>query len=627
MITFLKRFFNTLAPDYFFVSCAVVFGIIFLIVTPPFQSPDEFNHFYRAYQISEGHLTAIKKDNRLGGELPLSLVKISEPFRAMPMKGYITTQWSTIAAQFEVPLHAEERIFIDFPNTGMYSPVSYLPQSLSIFVLRTLNLPPLYIFYGARLFTLFFWIFCMTFIIRLLPFYKWLFTLLALLPMSVFTHMSLSADVMTNLLSFAVIAYSFDLAYEQTIFSTRQLLVFTGLGVLLALAKVVYLPLILLFFLIPQKKFGSQWLYYSCLFILFSLSLATAILWSIEMKILYTPYSLYNPHFRDGSVMITCLPPCANMQEQLHYILSHGWYVIVAFIETIYNTFKLYSRGIVGTFGWLDTEIPTGIVVWAYGVLFFTAMFSGPKEIRKGRRFKFLLCGCFSIILILILLSQLLTWSCVGSEFIYIIQGRYLVPILPLLFLLLYIPQWHVPQVLLSAVIFIFVGISLVYSSFLLYNRYFNEKKIEISYLACDAEMVTGKNYTTTGTLSATIENGVTRSNEKAHSGKHSAKISFKNPYTFTSHLSDCRWGDSITVDVMRSGSVGGIIISADDNSFYSQYTVDPIEKDSLGWEHLQAKFMVPHHMEDKISIYMYYKKGSDSSYFDDIKIVYRKLK
>jgi len=290
---FIKHFFSDLKPERFFFVCSTVFGLIFLVMTPPFQTPDEFNHFYRAYQISEGNLVAIKKDSRLGGELPVSLVNMSQPFRAMPRKEQVKTNWSAIARQSHIVLHQEERIFVDFPNTGMYSPVSYLPQSLSILLLRSCNLPPLYIFYGARLFNLCFWIFCMTFIIRLLPVYKWLFVLLALLPMSIFTHMSLSADTMTNLLSFAVMAYSFDLAYRQTVFSTRQMIVFTVLGVLLALAKVVYIPLILLFFLIPQKSFNNKFSYYTYFFILFSLSIAAAIFWSVGMKSLYIPYSLY----------------------------------------------------------------------------------------------------------------------------------------------------------------------------------------------------------------------------------------------------------------------------------------------------------------------------------------------
>ena len=624
----LKHFFADLKPERFFIACAVVFGITFLLVTPPFQTPDEFNHFYRAYQISEGNLTAIKKDNRVGGDLPISLVKISEPFRALLRRGFLTTRWSTIAEQSNVALRAEERIFIDFPNTGMYSPVSYFPQALSIAVLRSCDISPIYIFYGARLFTLFFWIFCMTFIIRRLTIYQWLFTLLALLPMSISTHMSLSADVMTNLLAFAVIAYSFDLAYRQHLFSTRQIIVFTALAVSLALAKVVYLPLILFFFLIPREKFLSKFYYYKYLLVLFGFSFATALTWSVLMKSLYVPYNLYNAAFKNTPIMHTCISSCANMQEQLQYILSHGWYVVKVFFYSFYYAFDMYSRGFIGTFGWLDTYMATWTVVLAYGVIFLAAIGSGSKNIITGWRFKFLLVLVFFATMALILLSQLLTWSCIGDEYVYLIQGRYLIPVLPLLFMLFYVPQWHIPSWILSLVISVVTCFVLIYSSVLVWDRYFNEDEVVITSLSCDAEQVIDQNYSATGTLASTLENGKTRSSEKAHSGKYSAKISFKDPYTYTHRISQCSSGDSILVDVMRWGTAGGIMISADDNSFFYNYTDEAIEKDSAGWNHLQAKFCVPHAMnEEKVSIFMYYKEGNDSSYFDDLNIVYRKLK
>lgn len=623
-----KDFYTALKPERFFIVCALVFGLTFLVVTPPFQTPDEFNHFYRAYQISEGHWTAIKKDNRVGGDLPLSLVKIAQPFRTMPRKTTVTTRWSTIREQSHVPLLAEKRIFIDFPNTGMYSPVSYLPQALSITVLRSFNSAPIYIFYGARLFTLFFWICCMTFIIRSLPIYQWLFTLLALLPMSISTHMSLSADVMTNLLAFAVIAYSFDLAYRKNNFSTHHIIGFTILAVLLALAKVVYLPLILFFFLIPQKKFLSTFSYYKYLFILFGFSFVTALMWSLFMNSLYVPYSLYNPEFKENPIFQTCMSSCANMEDQLHYIANQGWPLLTMFFYSLYHTFGMYSRGFIGTFGWLDTYMAAWAVVLAYLVIFIVAIGSGNKNTITGWKLKFLLVSVFFITMTLILLSQWLTWSCVGAEYVDLIQGRYLIPVLPLLFMLLYVPQWHMPTWIIGLVVSVFTVMILLYSSVLVWDRYFNEDETVVTSLSCDAEKLVGQNYAAAGTLASIVDNGNTQSSEKSHAGKYSAKISFNNPYAYTHRISECLMGDSITVDVDRMGTYGGIMISAEDNSFPYSYTVDPVERDSSGWEHLHTKFFVPHDMnQEKISIFIYYDKEKDSSYFDDFKIVYRKLK
>lgn len=46
--------------DKWFLILAITFGILLIIVTPPFQAPDEYNHYYRAIGISNGDLVPIK---------------------------------------------------------------------------------------------------------------------------------------------------------------------------------------------------------------------------------------------------------------------------------------------------------------------------------------------------------------------------------------------------------------------------------------------------------------------------------------------------------------------------------------------------------------------------------------
>ncbi len=618
--------FYKLKPDLFFFCCAAAFGFILLVVTPPFQTPDEFNHFYRAYQISEGNFVAIKKDNRVGGELPVSLVTLTQSFRSMPRREYVTTTWTSISEQFGVALEQDRKVFVDFPNTGMYSFVSYAPQALGIFVLRVFDLPPLYLFYGARLASLFFWLFGIAFAIRRLPFYQWFFVLLALLPMSVSTNMSLSADIVTNVLAFIVIAYSLDLAYKQPQISSRHVRVYIVLGILLAFAKVVYIPLILLFLLIPRDKFSSGRTHYLQIVWVFAGSAVAAISWSAIMGNLYVPYSLYNPAFRDGPIMATCLVPCANMQDQLQHILTHASYVPTVFLHSIVESFDMYFQGYIGTFGWLETTLPIGFIYLSYGVIILVAVWDGRSNLKLGNYFKPLLILSFMAVVVLLLLTQLLTWVCVGGDLIYILQGRYIIPVLPLLFMLCYNVKWSKPQMVVK-VVSIFSILSLTYASAFVYQRYFDQDEVVISHFASDVEKVHETYYLTTDRADVYLENGNTQSDEKARSGKYSVKVSVEQPYSLTYRLRDCKAGDSIVVDVYRYGRNGGIMISGGENSFYT-YTADPIEKDSLGWDHLQTKFLVPQNMgENPVSIFAYYKEGNDSSYFDDMRFTYRKLK
>ena len=387
-MTFLESLASKLTPERFFLFCGLLFGLIFLIVTPPFQTPDELSHFYRAYQISEGDFIGVNKDQRVGGDLPVSLANSYAPFRYIRRHEQVTTSWSIIIQQLDSNLNEKNRKFVDFPNTGMYSFVSYIPQASGVFILRNFNLPPICIFYGARLLTLLFWVCCIFFVIRLLPFYKWLFTLLALLPMSVASNMSLSADVMTNAIAFMVIAYSFHLAYTQPWIAPRHMLLFTLLGIVLALAKVVYLPLILLVFLIPQRKFINKRSYSIQLFLLFAFSGLTALGWSAVMKDLYVPFKLYNPIATEEPMLWASMVSCANMPDQLQYILSQSWWYIPYVIgHSVITAFPMYSQSYIGTFGWLDTYLPIGMVCSGYVVIMLVAVWDSSHQLSLGIRF------------------------------------------------------------------------------------------------------------------------------------------------------------------------------------------------------------------------------------------------
>src|SRR5580704_15177930 len=55
------------------VVLSMTFGLTLVFLTAPFQSPGEFQHFYRAYQISEGQWVATYHGGVGGCDLPASL--------------------------------------------------------------------------------------------------------------------------------------------------------------------------------------------------------------------------------------------------------------------------------------------------------------------------------------------------------------------------------------------------------------------------------------------------------------------------------------------------------------------------------------------------------------------------
>jgi uncharacterized membrane protein len=172
--------------------------------------------------------------------------------------------------------------------------------------------------------------------------------------------MSLSADVMANAISFFLIAYLLKLAFSEKIISFKNFIVVAFSLILLISSKLVYTPIILLFFLIPKEKFINKKNYYSWLTSLCVISLATSLFWLNMSGHLYTPYSMYNADFRDSANLIDC----ADMHQQIHYILTHGYYIVIVVVLSMLHSFDMYFHGYIGTFGWLDTELPSGSFIF-----------------------------------------------------------------------------------------------------------------------------------------------------------------------------------------------------------------------------------------------------------------------
>ena len=218
-------------PEWLALVLGLVFGACNLILTPPFQAPDEDNRFFRSYHIADGHFLGEKTNQRVGGTIPVSLVETAETFRYLRAQPHSKTTAEQIKAGFNVELLPENKAFHDFPNSAIYPPVLFAPQALAIFLCKPFHLSPLALLYVARLACLLFWLCALFFAIRIVPFQKELFLLLGLLPMSTFMHASCSADVLPDALGFLSIAVVLRAIYRTGTLSKWELLGLAGFDV------------------------------------------------------------------------------------------------------------------------------------------------------------------------------------------------------------------------------------------------------------------------------------------------------------------------------------------------------------------------------------------------------------
>lgn len=462
------RLINRIDPRFFFCIAGSFYGILMLIITPPFQVPDSFNHFYKAYQVSTGEFLPHTENNRLGGYVPKSIVQLANSFSAIPWYPNSKTDFDKIIEQFSLKLNEHDKIFVDFPNTALYSPVSYIPQSIAIFVFRKLGFSPALIFYLTRLFVLIVWLSSFTFVIKIIPTHKWLFAFLGLLPMSIFINMSFSADVVTNILSFILIALILKVSSTAKQHSVKTFWVIFSIVTLLASAKLVYIPLALLFLIIPSASFFDKKQQIIQTTILLIGGFGIAFLWASLANSYYLPYKNYHLEFRDGITLM----PCADASGQLDYIFSNGFYIVEVLISSMISSFEMYFKGYVGTFGWLDTQLPLWLIITTY--LFLISISFSEQEFAFNFSIyqQIILAMVILTVIILLLLTQHLGWGCVGDRIIHTIQGRYFIPVFPLLFVMISDSKFRLKTntTYLVALFFIFL---LTYSVYTLRVRYY----------------------------------------------------------------------------------------------------------------------------------------------------------
>src|SRR3954466_7071345 len=171
-------------PGRFVLVAVLLFGALFALVTPPFQVPDETEHFDRAYWVSEGRLDLLPVPVRTAAPLPESVRRTAELFADLPFHPERKTSPRAILTAFQIPLVPERREPVSFPGSLKYSCVPYIPQAIGIAAGRLLGAPALALLSPARLTNLLFGALAVAFAVRRLPAFAWLATMVALTPMA-----------------------------------------------------------------------------------------------------------------------------------------------------------------------------------------------------------------------------------------------------------------------------------------------------------------------------------------------------------------------------------------------------------------------------------------------------------
>jgi uncharacterized membrane protein len=407
-------------PRRVFLPLAWIFGTLFALITPPFQVPDEFQHFYRAYQVSEGRLTAYRQGGEVGGELPASLKAFSDlVWGNRPFDPTAKTSAGNIWAARTIPLQSQSRQFFVFGNVSWHSPTNYFPQAVAIAAARWAGLGPMGIFYTGRIGNLLCWSLLVYFSLRLIPILDWTILLLALTPMSMAQAASLSADATVNGICFLFVAAAMRCGMTDGPIRRAQLIGLTLCGAAVALAKTAYLPLTILFLLIPTRRFSNRRNYWLAFAIFMMICLTTIVGWSL-CTYGAASYSM----------------PDVSPHRQLSYMLHHP--IRMVHMEVGMLLAVPFFSDIIGQLGWHEIRLWLPLTASYFAVLFWTTRIGGWPDRRLTARQRMVLgiavAGCWIAVFSLIYL----TFTPVGGRSINGLQGRYMIPATAPFFLMFY---------------------------------------------------------------------------------------------------------------------------------------------------------------------------------------------
>lgn len=411
-------------PETAFLIIGLIYGICFLFATPALQVPDEYEHFYRALYVSEGHVLPEKVGNMSGVYVPESVQStasgISDEWFTFIKDRKNKTNYTSL---LNIPFTSQNRVFEDISRIAVitYSPIPYIISAFAITIGKLLNLPPIVLIYIGRLANLLSWVFLTYFAIRIIPIHKWVLFMIALIPMTLFEVASLSADSLILGLSFVIVAIIFKYAFDDNKkrINKKDIYILFILLLLLSLSKQIYFVLLFLILLIPSEKFGGRKNMFLVTGFLFLSVILVSGGWNLLVKDLYVP-----------------IVPQISIYGQIAYVLGDPLRFPYALLKTFYYRGLSYQLLFVGNF-WLDIPLP----LWWIGTYVLSiipvALLDKSKALIS-RKQKLIALATFFIIFLLVCAFVYVSWTVVGQNIIDGIQGRYFIPILPLIFLLLF---------------------------------------------------------------------------------------------------------------------------------------------------------------------------------------------
>jgi len=393
-----------------FLFLVFFLGLMFIVLLPPGQSPDDETHFRRAYAISQGDF--VPESNSEDGNVFVNLPVEEQFLNKVPEEN----TYKKIYDNFGV--NTGELYEQKYTTAALYNFVCYLPQTVAIWISRAFNFSLIATEYLVEIINFCVCMGLVYYAIKIIPRFKNILVFLALLPIVLQEATSMSPDALTIGMSFFMVAYVLHIAYSNigSQMKKREIISLYIIAVIMSLCKIVYLPLVFLYLIIPAEKFGSKknkWIHLIAIIILV---VALNFCWLLIS-------SKYLVEIKAG----------VDSKNQLISIIKDPMGYIGTIFNAINENIMFWLRGMLGTsLGAFVFNLPDVITLMTLAMM-IVLFAQGGDHLDVKKRDKTICLVIFLVIFVLILTSLYLQWNVVGANTISGVQGRYFIPILTLL--------------------------------------------------------------------------------------------------------------------------------------------------------------------------------------------------
>lgn len=401
----------------------MVLAILYSITMTPFSLPDEAAHYYSAYEVSNKLMgQSSKKEGIINMRAEdAQLVGLDEELSKRT--------YATVVSELGHLQKSDKIMEVEQETVGVPD-YFYLPSAIGITLARLLHLDTVWMMYIGRLFNTIAFAVLAYIGLRQIPFSKLMYMVVGISPIVLHQVCGFSYDAVIYGLSFLFIGMVLKLIYQSENVTWKEIAVLAVIGAFFAPSKSgAYLPICFLACLIPAKKFASKKKYLA--------GIGTA---------LAVPTAAFGVNFIVNS-MKTIGTAAQNVVEwtgtaKVTYTISDVIMHPKGFAFILVRTFVEKGDSLImSTFGSImgsyNIYMFTPWVVAFIILLLVANLKPEEEEMFLDAKHKIWMGLLVLGSIVLVAVGMFIGWTPNDSGVIEGIQGRYFIPVLPMIMLIL----------------------------------------------------------------------------------------------------------------------------------------------------------------------------------------------